>query len=233
MTYSETFFENYCANSGIKYDPIRTGKTRTPDYELTINGQRIIAEVKEIDRNKDEQNSLRQRACEEGHGTPGDRVRGKIKKASPQIKALTKGIYPSILVLFDRTWGGHLDPYYIRVAMYGLEQFHMKVPINPSISPYAAGMNYGPKQSMTEEHNTSISAIGVLSAPGPNEITLNVYHNKYAAIPLDPRLLAKHRVHQFRLEDEVSGKTAKWKELAVKINYIARAAGTEAHPTTG
>lgn len=217
MTHAETFFEKFCATAGIKCDPIQTERDRTPDYELTIEGQRIIVEVKEINRNKDEKEPLRQHGREEGHGTPGDRVRGKIRKASPQIKALTKGIYPSILVLFDRTWGGHLDPYYIRVAMYGLEQIHMNVPINPSISPYATGMSYGPKQKMTAGDNTSISAIGVLSTPGPNEIVLNVYHNKYAAVPLDPKLLAEHSIHQFKLEDEVSEKTAKWKDLAVQL----------------
>jgi hypothetical protein len=213
MTRSETLFEKFCANSGIKCVPIHTGGIRTPDYELTIDGQRVIVEVKEIDRNKNEQESLRNHGREEGHGTPGDRVRGKIKKASGQIKALTEGIYPSILVLFDLTWGGHLDPYYIRVAMYGLEQIHMKVPRNPSISPYATGMSYGPERKMTKDDNTSISAIGVLRVPGPNKIMLEVYHNRYASVELEMELLAKYGIPQFKLEDDLPGSTAKWKEL--------------------
>ncbi len=221
MTESEAFFEKYCANSGIKYDRIPREETKTPDYWLTIDGQRVVVEIKEIDRNKEEQESYRlskERGYEEGTNTPGHRVRKKIYDSSAQIKARSQGIYPSILVLFDRGRNvGHLDPYEIRVAMYGLEQIDIKVPINPAISPYATGMRYGPKRKMTEDHNTSISAIGVLSTPGPNEILLEVYHNKFAALPLNPELLAEYGIHQLKLEDEVPGYTAKWTEFAVQV----------------
>ncbi|MEJ2673209.1 MAG: hypothetical protein P8168_13615 [Deltaproteobacteria bacterium] len=215
MTHSEIFFKKYCANSEIKCISIQTGKSKTPDYELIIDGQRIIVEVKEVDRNKDEKESLRQYGREERTGVPGDRVRRKIWQASAQIKGLTQEIYPSILVLYDLTWGGHLNPYSIRVAMYGLEQIHINVPVNPSGRPHFKGMSYGPKRKMTEEDNKSISAIGVLSTPGPNEIVLYIYHNKFAAVPLDPKLLAKYGIQQFVLEDKMLGKTAKWKEWTV------------------
>jgi len=100
--------------------------------------------------------------------------------------------------------------------MYGLEQIHMAVPRDHSVSPYATGMSYGPKRKMTEDHNTTISAIGVLFTPSPNEIELCVYHNKFAAVPLDQRLLAKHGICQFKLEGEARGNTAKWEEVAVQ-----------------
>jgi len=218
-TQSEVYFENFCANSGIAITRIPEGNSPTPDYELTINGQRIVVEVKEIVPNKEEQESDRL-LHERGYGsalstTPGDRVRKKISDSSAQIKARMQGTYPSILVLFDRGLvAGHLGPYNIRVAMYGLEQIHIAVPRDPTVRPYATGMSYGPKRKMTNEHNTSISAIGVLFVPGPNEIVLHVYHNKFAAVPLDPRLPAKHGIRQFKLEleDEVPANTAKWEE---------------------
>jgi len=223
-TQSEEWFEEYCANSGIACTPIPEEKGKTPDYELTINGQRIIVEVKEIIRNREERNSD-QLLSERGYGsalsyTPGDRARLKIMDSSPQIKARTRGIYPSILVLCDLQRGcgqiaGHLDPYNVRVAMYGLELIHMVVPRDRAASPYATEMSYGPKRQMGEDFNTSISAIGVLFTPRPNEIGLHVYHNKFAAVKLDPRLLAKHRICQFRLEDELPGNTAKWEQVAL------------------
>jgi hypothetical protein len=74
-------------------------------------------------------------------------------------------------------------------------------------------VSYGPKRKMTEAHNTSISAIGVLLATGPDTIVLHVYHNKFAAVPLEPRLLAKHGIRQFKIEGEVSGNTAKWEQV--------------------
>lgn len=213
---SQILFEEFCANSRIEFVPIKEGETRTPDYEIIIDGQRIIVEVKEIDRNNNEKELLRTHGYEEGSGTPGDRVRRKIKKASSQIKALTQEIYPSILVLLDLTWGGHLDQYYIKVAMYGLEQIHLEVPINPSLRPYTTGMSFGPERQMTEEHNKSISAIGSLLKQGPNEIILHVYHNKYAAVPINPNLLAEHGIKQFRLENEEPGYSGEWEELAVQ-----------------
>jgi hypothetical protein len=221
-TQSEKWFEDYCANSGIICNRIEEEKRKTPDYELTIDGQRIIVEVTEISRNREERESDRI-LSESGCGsvlrdTPGDRVRKKITGSPAQIKARMQGIYPSILVLCDLKFGcgqiaGHLDPYCIRVAMYGLEQVHMTVPMDHSVSPYATGMSYGPKRKMTENHNTSISAIGVLFTPGPSEIVLHIYHNKFASIPLNPRLPAKHGIRQFKLGDEVPANTAKWEEV--------------------
>jgi hypothetical protein len=99
--------------------------------------------------------------------------------------------------------------------MYGLEQVHIAVPTDASISSYATGMNYGPKRKMTKNHNTSISAIGILSTPKKNKIVLNVYHNIYAANPLDPALLGGYSIRQYRLEDEESDTTARWVEIEV------------------
>ncbi len=220
-TSSEIYFENLCANLGISLTRIPEGKSKTPDYEFTIDQQLIIAEVKEMARNKEEQVSDRV-LQERGYGnalstTPGDRVRKKITDSSQQIKARTKGKYPSLLVLFDNGFiAGHLDPYCIRVAMYGLEQIHLAVSQDRSISPYTTGMSYGPKRKMTEEHNTSISAIGVLFAREHDEILLHVYHNKFAAVPLDSRLLARHGITQFKLGDDVPGGTAEWEELVIE-----------------
>jgi hypothetical protein len=101
--------------------------------------------------------------------------------------------------------------------MYGLEQVHIAIPLDPSVSPYAMGMSYGPKRKMTEEHNTSISAIGVLVLTGPNTIFLNVYHNKFAAVPLEPRLLEKYSIPQFKLEDEVPGNTTQWEKVGASV----------------
>jgi hypothetical protein len=58
-TKSEQWFEDYCANSGISCIRISVENSRTPDYEITIDGQLIIVEVKEIPRNKEEQESDR------------------------------------------------------------------------------------------------------------------------------------------------------------------------------
>ncbi len=219
-TNSEIVFENYCKNGGITCKRILEGGSKSPDYFLIIDGLKIVVEVKEIVPNEAEREAIR--LAEEGNAlinppacTPGERVRKKIKESSAQIKARTEKVYPSLLVLFDRgSPVGHLDPYEIRVAMYGLEQVHVAVPRNYSVRPCFTGMSYGPKRKMTEGHNTSISAIGVLYTPNRDEILLDVYHNKFAAVPLNSRLLAKYGTSQFELEDGVIGNTAKWKEIS-------------------
>jgi hypothetical protein len=218
-TQSEEFFEQYCTGKGITWKKIQEAVSRTPDYELTACGQGIIVEVKEITANDEEKESerlRRERGWSVSSSTPGDRVRKKITNSSAQIKARTQGLHPSILVSFD--YGrvhGHLDPYQIRVAMYGLEQVHIAVPPIGSGQPLdVTRMSYGPKRKMTEEHNTSVSAIGVLFLRGPDDVRLTVYHNKFASLPLDPALLASYGVEQFELDNDAApGTTAQWREI--------------------
>jgi hypothetical protein len=218
QTESERVFEQFCTAAGIPFSRILEEATPTPDYTIRLGGQDVVVEVKEIDPTPEEQESERLIA-ERGHGlviggTPGEHVRKKIAKSSAQIKARTHGKLPSILVLFN---GGrasrHVESYQIRVAMYGLEQVNMAVPNDPSIRPYSTGMSYGPKRKMTENDNTSISGIGVLFMTGPEQTRLHVYHNTFAAVPLESGLLAGFGIPQFALEDETPGRTAQWMEI--------------------
>lgn len=219
-TVSEQLFEAYCAARGLVCVRVPEGETRTPDYELLCGTQRIVVEVKEITSNKEEQESDRVLA-ERGYGnvlshTPGGRLRQKILDCSGQIKARALGTHPSILVVFDRgRVVGHVDPYNVRVAMYGLEQMHVAVPAVGMGSPYVIGMGYGPKRQMTPVHNTSISAIGALVMYGPKDIHLLVYHNRFAQVPLEPALLAGYGIRQFELGDDVPGTAAKWQPIVV------------------
>jgi hypothetical protein len=220
-TISEEVFEEYCAGRGIPCNRIPETSTKTPDYELVLGTQRVIVEVKEIARNPEERESDRLLA-ERGRGnvtggTPGDRVRSKIAACSKQIKARTNGILPSMLVVFnDGRVLGHVEPYHIRVAMYGLEQVYLSVPpIGSNASPSVTGMGYGPRRKMTPEDNTSISAVAALVMSSRHEIHLLVYHNRFAAVPLDPALLGAYGVRQFVLDQERSGVAADWREVAI------------------
>ena len=131
-TKSEQAFEDYCTAVGIAWTRIDESDTKRPDYSLEIDGRTVIAEVKEVDRNPEEQESDRQLEAT-GFGkslsnTPGQRVRKKITAASKQIKALTKGRHPGILVLTvrglalaDWFWAfHHVDRQALMTAMYGL-----------------------------------------------------------------------------------------------------------------
>ena len=207
---SELLFEDFCQQSEIRCDrleaeEVATGvRPKTPDYELLIDDQTIIAEVKEITQNKEERES--ERLLEKrGYGnvlggTPGARVRKKIKDSSPQIRNRTLGRCPGILVLYDYGRTGHLDQYHIMTAMYGLEVADIAVPADPSSKPYSMGTRFGPGKKMTQDANTSISAIGVLAVTAPSRfIRLDVFHNRCAAVPIDPALLARNGIAQYQI----------------------------------
>jgi hypothetical protein len=62
---------------------------------------------------------------------------------------------------------------------------------------------------MTENANTSISAVAVLCVPGPDRMVLQVFHNRYAAVPLSRTVLSAPEVLQFVLRDDPS-RTTEW-----------------------
>jgi hypothetical protein len=217
-TQSEKWFEQFCEAQRILISRIEESVSRMPDYSIELNGQRIIVEVKEIQPNAEERASIeKMRRTGVGSavgGTPGERVRGKISDGNGQLKAITNGQLPSLLVLCDIRYecgqiSGHLDSYNIRVAMEGLDQVVFAVPRDPANSPYVVGTKSGPRKKMTEHQNTSISAIGVLYTPPDEPIGLIIYHNRFAAISLDPRILKGHVTEQFCLSSSV-GTPSQW-----------------------
>ena len=216
-TASEGFFEHFCDQKGMRWKRVAEADIPTPDYDIFVPRRKIVVEVKEIVPNEEEtqaQEELAEKGFVIGSVTPGQRVRKKISEAAQQIKNRTKRRYPRLLVLFDRGFvAGHLDPYHIRVAMYGFETVQFAVPRDPQITPYPVGAKYGPKRKMTPEHNTSISAIGVLHASGPGAIQLTLYHNAHASIPLEPMLLGQYGIAQFRLAERAPGVIPGWEQI--------------------
>jgi hypothetical protein len=220
-TVSENLFERFCSQLGIPLTSIATGIGRTPDYEIKIDGQLVIVEVVELMPTRDEIESDRL-VGERGYGNiqggiSGDRVRKKITSSAAQIKARTNGKHPGILVIFDRRpFSGHLDPDNVRCAMYGLERIHITAPRDHRIPPYIKGRSYEPKRKMTENHNTSISAIGVLLSGDLNRSNLVLYHNKFAAVKIDTHWPQLSGVKQYRLANVQSGNIGKWVKVRAR-----------------
>lgn len=215
-TESETYFEDFCRRNGFALLPVSVTTTKTPDYTLTVGEQLVVVEVKEVQPTAEELESERL-ARERGvgnciHITPGKSVRKKIEDCSKQIKARTQGKHPGMLVLWEGGLcaGRHTEPYHVRVAMAGFEQVVVAVPpIASGHSPSFAGMKHGPSRKMTEDANTSISAVAVLCVPAQDQMLLQVFHNRYAAIPLNPTLLTASEVTQYVLRDSPKG-TTEW-----------------------
>lgn len=177
---------------GVPLTRIPETDVRTPDYEITLDQQRIVVEVKEtspetqksVSRNGSS-NSVAMDSRLEGDARRSGSKDDLLRVASTQGEV--GGIY-------QRSWSssirgrvvGHVEGYHVRVAMYGLEQIHIAVPPLRSGQPYATGASHGPKRKMTEVDNT-ISAIGALVKTGPNAHELLVYRNRFARVPIDRR----------------------------------------------
>ena len=86
-----------------------------------------------------------------------------------------------MLVLYRNGGLGYFTAH-ITAAMYGTTVIEMAVPRDRSVRPYIVGEWFGPGKWMTPDHNTSISAVGVVFRGGPNwDFDLLVYHNAHAA----------------------------------------------------
>lgn len=216
---SEREFEAFCTRRGIPFERIPEASTKTPDYELLLGSARIVVEIKETEPNAEERESDRLLAAR-GYGTaigstPGDRVRQMIRSCSAQLKAYSKGVDPTLLVVFDRgRVAGHVESYQIRVAMYGLEQIHVAVPPIGLGRPRAMGISHGPKRKMTASDNTSISAIGALVMTGPCSHRLLVYRNAFARVPLSPSVLLPFGVKHYDIAPSTDGSASEWVEVA-------------------
>lgn len=204
---SELLFEDFCARAGIHLRHLGEDASKTPDYELTIGDETVIAEVKEITNNKDERESdrlLQERGFGKVRGgKPGARVRKKINDAARQIRARTADGHAGILVLYGVDFHGqrHLRPYHVMTAMYGLETVQIAVPEDVSLRPIQTGTKFGGKKKMTQRDNTSISAIGVLVTATPDARPgILLYHNEFAAAPIEPAILALLGIAQYRID---------------------------------
>lgn len=208
--------------NGISCLRIEETTTKTPDYKINVDGLDIVVEIKQVDPSKEEKALLREFE-EKGHivhgDTPGDRVRSKIKSAGPQLSKPSKGKCPSILVLYNNlpfVLGNPVEPYNIRVGMYGLETIVLSVPKDYSKSPSVIDRKFGPKRKLTEEHNTSISAVAVLINRNDKDLWLNIYHNIYAEVQLPLGLISSRNADEFILSENQRGEFQEW----VNINSI-------------
>lgn len=218
LTASERAFEHFCTAHGIVYERVPATQSRTPDYLITLGGQQIVTEIKQIDPNPEEQREITDFAAKGwivgGKGAPGDRIRKVIDHANTQIKTQTKGRLPSLVVVCDNVpHASHTAPYCILVAMYGLQQYNLHIQHDPSQRVRLVGVSFGGKRQMTPSSNTSTSAVAVLRGEDPAHCMLDVYHNIHALVQLNPAVFGGLPVRQYTLPAPNSGQFQDWIEI--------------------
>ena len=211
-TKSESSFERFCETNRLSFQRIATasddGESR-PDYQVTGHDATILfAEIKEVTPNTEEREH--QRLILEGKvgsfsTTPGARMREYVAKANPQLRSLTRGTAPGLLVIYNDNpfLRHHTEPYAILTAMRGLDVVPVIVPKDPRLAPQFLDVRPGPKKKMTPLANTSISAIVTIDQRPEYAWVATVYHNRHAACPLPLSALVGESFNHLRMtEDE-------------------------------
>ena len=220
-TRSEILFERFCGESRIRFTPIppeSEARRRTPDYEFHLQEPPILVEVKQIDPNPDDKALLRQlqeTEMYEFQDALGKRLRGKISKASSQLKARVRTDQPALLIVYNNVdvIRGFTTPRQMMSAMYGQ---HEVVLTRSHGGPLAQLLSFSPRlggnRRLTLEHNTTISAVAVLFE-GPEGPYLIVYHNRFAANPIPPEVLRRPRILQRSIREGGPGEFPEWVEV--------------------
>jgi hypothetical protein len=221
-TVSESFFEQFCAQHGVRWEQIATEPSegvKTPDYAIFPKETKVITELKEVRENAAER---KQREEFEkvgwgtfGSGNVGDRARDIIGTAAKQLKSMAKGKCPAMIVIYNPSFllRHHTEPHAIKAAMYGFDTYILGLaPIQMRQKPRLLDRKSGPGRKMGSQFNTTISAVSVLDGNG-----LTIYHNVFAAIPLHVELFRGIAAVQFTLREKLPGEFDIWQEVGSTI----------------
>lgn len=210
-TRSEDLFERFCSDERIPFCRLEVGLERTPDYEVQPNSHRIAVEVKQLDR--DEESWLKEGEVKLYSTVPGEHIRRKINKAGTQLHVYADEGRSSLLVIYNniyRVLGVYTEPYDFLVAMYGLQSVVIGVPKGGS--PYVKGQHFGGKRKMTNTTNTSFSALACLRENEEERLSLDIFHNAYASVPLDAGAVVGNNIRHFAIPKDAQG-FAQWEEV--------------------
>jgi len=184
---------------------------RRPDFQLIGHqGTSIVAEVKQFDPSPEERALVERTLAGEivvRGGTPGARLREVIDRANAQLKALSGGKQPGLLVVYNNVLGGsyHTEPYAVLTAMRGLDVVPVLVPRDPAESPTFLPARPGPRKKLRADANTHISAIAILSQPSSDTFDFAVYHNPHARTALHPTDLHAGGIRHLVMREDQSG----------------------------
>ncbi len=218
-TISELLFERFCDENNILWHSIETKSKKgekTPDYEFICNEQKMIAEIKQFDSNKEDKRIREESKKRNFVGyweEPGRRVRLKINSALPQLRELSNNKFPAIIVLYDNVPIGSLDPGDIKSAMYGEEKVTVLVPEGVKAKPIISYVGPGGKRTTTPQDNRTLSAIAHLYKFQNNLLGITFYHNIYARCPLDPNCIRGENIKHFTFSKKAEGKNQEWYEI--------------------
>ena len=145
VTRSEMLFEKLCARLGIPYQRIPVSEQPTPDYDMLLGGHKVLVEVKQLDPNDGDEQTLaeaRLTGSAAAWSNSDDRVRAKINEANKQLKERSQGTLPAMSVIFDNGTFSGIDRDDMKTAMFGDETVVVSRSSTATVvSPIHAGGN--------------------------------------------------------------------------------------------
>lgn len=211
-TESETLFEQFCAGNGISAKPIPvTPGAQTPDYEITLGGQSVIAEITQIDPNEGDLKYQKDKTKGVG-GVVGSRIRIKIGSKARQLKARTGGKVPGFIVIMNNTCvPSYTNELHVLAAMYGFHTFVLNGPDEAAIQ--VKGHKFGGGRTVTPDAKTSLSAVAILEVDNVGKPSLRIYHNIHSKAPLNVDLFSFPNVRHYAPGPKEAGKFQGWAEI--------------------
>jgi len=193
---------------------IPTEKTKRPDFWIYPNGTPILCEIKQINENKKDKKvskSIKVGQILIQGETPGKRLKDRIKEAVRQLRQLTKKEFSAITVLYSNLPSeiiDPLDPYHIKVAMFGLEQVTLSHGTNGKA---LISRGFGGGRQVTPTQNTTLSGVIVLRST--STLHMELYHNPYATIPIDHGVFKSLGVAEYKIEEPSSSGWPDWEQI--------------------
>lgn len=206
-TKSESLFEDFCARRGIKCERIECGPGKTPDYDIWLSGNKIVAEVKQFETTDKD---LAWIAAGGGWSKPGKRVQPKFTAARAQLKHRSQGKLPTLLVLYDNGTAEGIDGIDIKTAMYGDEVADIRR--DASGRSWVSPIHPSRERKFRPNQNTSISALGLLFVFG-GECRLSLYHNCFARVPIIPSWYQDDCFRHFTINSVDASASYDWREV--------------------
>ena len=174
-TKAEIVFEEFCNSNSIRWEKIREGESRTPDYRIYLGGELVFVEIKQIEKDENF-------GTESSSRTVGSHIRRRIFSARKQVQAGSNEGAPSVLLVYN-----NLDPW----QGFGTEQhdfidamYRERTVVFDKDKNTITDSFQGENQSLQENKNTSFSAVGLLYKT-KDRAGVHVYENVFAKNPLD------------------------------------------------
>jgi hypothetical protein len=197
-THSERLFEQFCARHRIPCDRIPRELKRTPDYRIRLAAvATVICEIKQIDPNEADLTVLQRLS----NGEPTarylpNRVRTELGDCG-QLRRASRDGFPTLFVLYDNTpLKSYVHHYDVVTAMCGRSSVRVSFARDQPNAPFTVSEPFfGGDRGLTDKQNTSVSAIAILD-DSAGTLTMRVYHNPYARVPLSQHLFDGLAVEQ-------------------------------------